>query len=82
MDEVIIQLPSELSSNGRDVDLYLKVPDFHVLDPALEVHSIRIVQEYIFFGEEDEGSTHEDVDSTLSPRIVDEVVANKEGELT
>lgn len=45
------------------------------------MHCIRIVQKDIFFGEEDEWSTHEDVDGTLSPRIVDEVVTDKEGEL-
>lgn len=45
------------------------------------MHCIRIVQKDIFFGEEDKGSTHEDVNCTLSPRIVDEVVTDKEGEL-
>lgn len=82
MDEIIIQLLSELSSNGRDVDLYLKVSDFHVLDASLEMHGIRVIEEDVFFGEEDEGGTHEDVYGTLCPRIVDEIVANEEGELT
>lgn len=45
------------------------------------MHCIRVVQKDVIFGEKDKGSTHEDVDGTLSPRIVDEVVTDKEGEL-
>ena len=46
------------------------------------MHGIRVIEVDIFFGEEDEGGTHEDIHSTLCPRIVDEFVSNEEGELT
>ena len=46
------------------------------------MNSIRVIKVDILFGEEDERSTHEDVHSTLRPRIVYEIVANEERELT
>jgi hypothetical protein len=68
--------------DGGNVDFALKVPHLYVLDAALEVDAVGVVEVHVAVGEEGEGCTHQDVDGAVGQLVVHQLVAGEQGKLT
>jgi hypothetical protein len=71
LDKVVIDLLLISDCDGGDIDLYLEVSHFHVLNSSLEMDGVRVVEVNVFVGEEGEGILHESADGSLGEWVVD-----------